>query len=762
MTIVLRLLLGALVVVWAGSLAIAADLDPAQVRSQFVDAERVLDRTLREVGSLKLTEAKIKALNAQTLTVKAEAEALRAAAQEQVEARRGLLESLGKPVEGQVEAADVAERRRGLETAVAEAVGWVHQGELVVTKADQALDRLSSKRIEALARTLAEVKPTPMDPRNWLRAASEVNQVLAITSLSIRVWIGRVIDEPDVRRAAIFVAALALTGLAVGWLLGRIGAPGLRRVGLDWGGERAPDAAPARVCAGAVEWLHRAMAWLVAGVLAYRALPDEDLLPNAIARALMGGAITGIAVFMAMRWAIQIALVPGRAGWRLPTIDEPAAQALARALTVLAGVVALDWAVVRAMGAFEDVDSFLALWALLACVALAWAIQRARRAPGWGSGHGWHLLRNFALVVAVLAVPLAAVGFSTLAQYVALGVIGTSLVLGAGTTARRLVREGLPQLLAPGSPLATRILNGLSIGAEAMRLAEFWLSLLLEFTILVGIVIGLLIVWGATVDDVAVFWSRLLEGVRIGSYTFSLADVMLASAVFMIAVTVTRYLQRVLDTRIFPRTTLDIGVRHSLRSGLGYVGLVLAATMAVSTLGLNISNLAFVAGALSVGIGFGLQNIVNNFVSGLILLVERPIKQGDWIVIGQNQGIVKRINVRATEIETFARSTVLIPNAEFLQTHLLNWTHRDSMARVDVTIQIPQFRGDAQGLRDMLLACVKARNDVLTFPAPIVLLKDLTPDHYVFDVFCFTADAFRRGFIASELRFAIDVALRAR
>ncbi len=365
-------------------------------------------------------------------------------------------------------------------------------------------------------------------------------------------------------------------------------------------------------------------------------------------------------------------------------------------------------------------------------------------------------------MVAALAVPLAAVGFSTLAQYVALGVIGTSLVLGAGTTARRLVREGLPQLVAPGSPLAARILNGLSIGAEAMRLAEFWLSLLLDFAILVGIVIGLLIVWGATVDDVAVFWTRLLEGVRIGSYTFSLADVMLASAVFMIAVTVTRYLQRVLDTRIFPRTTLDIGVRHSLRSGLGYVGLVLAATMAVSTLGLNISNLAFVAGALSVGIGFGLQNIVNNFVSGLILLVERPIKQGDWIVIGQNQGIVKRINVRATEIETFARGTVLIPNAEFLQTHLLNWTHRDSMARVDVTIQIPQFRGDAHGLRDMLLACVKARNDVLTQPAPIVLLKDLTPDHYVFDVFCFTADAFRRGFIASELRFAIDVALRAR
>ncbi len=759
---VLRLLLGALVVAWMGSFALAADLDPVQVRSQFLDAERMLDRTLREVGSLKLTEAKIKALNAQTLSVKAEAEALRTAAQEQVDARRGLLDSLGKPVEGQVEAADVAERRRSLEIAVAEAVGWVHQGELVVTKADQALDRLSSKRIEALARTLAEVKPTPIDPRNWLLAAREVTQVLAITSLSIQVWVGRLIDEPEVRRAAIFVAALALTGLAVGWLLGRVTAPGLRRLGLEWGGEPAPTITSTRVCAGAVEWLHRALAWLVAGILAYRALPAEDLLPNAIARALMGGAVTGIAVFMALRWAIQIALMPGRTGWRLPTIDEHAAQALARALTTLSAVVALDWAVVRAMGAFEDVDAFLALWALLACGLLAWAIQRARRSPGWGSGHGWHLLRNLALVIAVLAVPMAAVGFSTLAQYVALGVIGTALVLGVGTTARRLVRDGLPQLLAPGSRLSARILNGLSIGGEAMRLAEFWLSLLLEFAILVGIVIGLLIVWGATVDDVAVFWTRLLEGVRIGSYTFSLADVMLASAVFMIAVTVTRYLQRVLDTRIFPRTTLDIGVRHSLRSGLGYVGLVLAATMAVSTLGLNISNLAFVAGALSVGIGFGLQNIVNNFVSGLILLVERPIKQGDWIVIGQNQGIVKRINVRATEIETFARGTVLIPNAEFLQTHLLNWTHRDSMARVDVTIQIPQFRGDAHGLRDMLLACVKARTDVLTHPAPIVLLKDLTPDHYIFDVFCFTADAFRRGFIASELRFAIDVALRAR
>lgn len=746
----------------AAGVAVAQELDPAQMRTQLVDSERGIDRIGREAGSLKLNDVGIQRLNGHAMQLKGEIERLRAQASEHAEAQRGLLEALGKPAEGQAEAADVASQRKALTEAVADADGWVHQSDLILAKVEQVLDRLSTKRIEALARTLAEAKPVPVDPRNWLRAIAEVDQILSITRLSLQVWIQRLWDEPAVRKAAGFVVLLAGAGFAVGLGLSRGMARAAAPLGLVWGQEPAPEAAVTRMVGGLLAWGGRVAPWLAAGVLAYRGLPDEALLPNAIARALGGGVVLAVTVFVGLRWLLRLMLAVEHPRWRVAALDDARAAGMAGTLTMLAVLVAIDWGVVRAASQFEYVDAFVALWALLATAAIAWRMILLRRQPGWSGGHGWYLLRSIAVIGAVVAVPLAAIGLSTLAQYLSLGMIGSGLVLSAAAAARHAVREGLPRVLTPGSRLGERILNGLALGPDVLRLVEFWLSLALELLILAVTLVGLLLVWGATPDDIVVFWTRLLEGVKIGSYTFSLADVLLASLVFFAAVSITRYFQRVLDTRIFPRTTLDVGVRHSLRSGLGYVGLVVAATMSVSTLGLNISNLAFVAGALTVGIGFGLQNIVNNFVSGLILLVERPIKQGDWVVVGPNQGIVKRINVRATEIETFSRSTILVPNAEFLQTHVVNWTHKDTSARVDVTLTIPHFRGDAASLREMLLACVKARTDVLAHPPPVVLLKDLTADTYVFDVFCFTAEALRRGFIASELRFAIDAALRAR
>ena len=137
-----------------------------------------------------------------------------------------------------------------------------------------------------------------------------------------------------------------------------------------------------------------------------------------------------------------------------------------------------------------------------------------------------------------------------------------------------------------------------------------------------------------------------------------------------------------LDQRILRRARVDSGTRNSLRTGTGYVGVVVAILVGLLGMGIDLSKLALIAGALSIGLGFGLQTIANNFVSGLILLIERPVKVGDWVAVGTNEGIVKRISVRATEIETFQRSSVLVPNSELISQAVVNWTFKDHTGRL--------------------------------------------------------------------------------
>jgi len=219
-------------------------------------------------------------------------------------------------------------------------------------------------------------------------------------------------------------------------------------------------------------------------------------------------------------------------------------------------------------------------------------------------------------------------------------------------------------------------------------------------------------------------------------------------------------LQTWLSSQFLPATNIESGLRNSISTVLGYIGYALAAMLAVRVAGFDLSNLAIVAGALSVGVGFGLQSIISNFVSGLILLAERPIKIGDWIVTGGGEGTVRKISVRSTEIQTFDRATIVVPNSILITDPVTNWTHTSKLGRIKISIGVG-YDSDPDQVRDILLECMEGHKNVLKSPKPSVFFLDFGDNALLFEVRGFLSNIENGLGIRSDLRFAILRALRA-
>ncbi|WP_455372249.1 mechanosensitive ion channel domain-containing protein [Limibacillus halophilus] len=702
-----------------------------------------------------------------------QAQGLQTRLDERLRPLRSQLDALGPPPgEGDpAEDEETAAERQRLNDQIGMLQGLVQRSNAVIARVQGELRDLSVMRGRQRAADLLEQGTIPILPSAWGPALSQITTITDVARERTQRWWSEA--RPAVLGWNPYL--IVFGAIAVMIVISR----SLRRFLEGRYGQRPEIADPNYaeiVLAFVVTGAWRGVSPSIIVYVVWLLLKKTGVV-TAEVQPLADGLLVAIVVYALVGQISRAALAPLKPQWSIVPLD--AAQttgaglsfhALAIYLAVSAGVEEVGKAVKEPV---PELSSFLVLVdvgiiVLLISPLLGNWLWRPRSKETEGSEDeeetqparipvALRFLRLLITLSLLVVVGAAALGYSKLSIFLIEGVIASALTIGLGLILRTLYVEVLEILIgAEGRGLLARQLDVSKDGSQSLI---FWLTLLLD-TILIILAIPLLLLeWGVP-ESVLSYWiSELSSGIKFGEFTFSPLSIIYALAVFVVALVVVRFLKGLLNRRVLARTRLDVGARHSISAAFGYVGFAIAAMLAVATLGLDLSNLAIVAGALSVGIGFGLQNVVNNFVSGLLILIERPVKVGDWIKVAGYEGTVKRISVRSTEIETFDRAEVIVPNSELVSSPVLNWTHKTRIVRIIVPVGVA-YGSDTELVRDLLFKCAKGHKDVLSYPAPQVLFAAFGDSSLNFELRVYARDTDYYLTLINDMHFAIDKAFR--
>jgi small-conductance mechanosensitive channel len=392
--------------------------------------------------------------------------------------------------------------------------------------------------------------------------------------------------------------------------------------------------------------------------------------------------------------------------------------------------------------------------AALAFGTWAFRVVRAGRAP---VRPGWQRPLEF-----VLRVGIALLGASLLAN--ALGYLDLANLLTSGTLVPAYLGVALFAAVQIGDEVVAAVLRAAAGRSVRMAMTHAELLRTRGQAFLRVVALG---VWVWTALDTFGVLESVLGGLRaalsasleVGTLELSLGDIVAFCVVIAAALALSSLLRFLLEEDVYPRLRLERGVPNAVSTFLHYALLLFGFSLALGAAGLDLSRVSLLAGAFGVGVGFGLQNVVNNFVSGLILLFERPVNVGDTVDIGQITGEVRRIGVRSSTIRTAEGADVIVPNATLISDRVVNWTLVDRRRRVDIAVGVA-YGNDPERVLALLVDVGRKHKDVLSAPPPVALFKGFGESSMDFELRVWIDRLELSVDTRSELAVALYAALR--
>ncbi len=712
----------------AAAPARANDTDTAldAIRAQLDSAQKSLK------DSDKLDAAALQSLRSGALAAQAQASDTATRLAPQLAGIDARVAELGTPVAGTKEDPDVVSQRAALAKNRIALDGQAKLARLLVVESQQLADQTWALRRSQFQARLGERAASVLAPAFWAELHDDLphdaDRLVALTRefssaarlTPLRIWL---------------LAPLALA-IAIGllaWLRNRL---------MRWLTTRAPAGRLRRSLRALLVVLHSTLT-MGALALALGAVVDwSRSLPIATA-ALLGSSL-GMLWFSGFVYGLTNVLVCAkRPSWRLLPLPDAVALALRWFPLQIAIVSLVTWFAERLVALL---NASLAMTVAVNCgvaLAMGLTIVRAlmrgerlwRREIAESHAHArpiWlPIVAGLNWLILVTAVGCLLAGFVAFGSFAIKQLVWIGIVLGTAYLFAAVIDDLLMAWLATSPQIEGDDATG-PVSVKGTAQLAVLASGVLRLALLLFALILVIAPFGEGPADLVRRGGQWQQSLAIGEFKLQPAAVLQALAVLLLGLGAVRVLRSWLTERYLPTTSLDPGMRSSATSLFGYAGVIVAASLAMSAMGIGLERIAWVASALSVGIGFGLQAVVQNFVSGLILLAERPVKVGDWVSLGGVEGDIRRINVRATEIQMGDRSTVIVPNSEFITKVVRNVTLENPLGLVQLKLPVP-LRTDAEQVRELLLAAFIANGDLLKSPAPSVNLDGIEGGQLVFN-----------------------------